>query len=91
MNDTFFGAAQQQRLGFWQKALEDQARRAELLAGEWAAIEGKGFQQVSGAVDELAKLTRESLAYQAQLGAEWRKMWLEAAKKSAESMAPAKG
>jgi hypothetical protein len=88
MNDTYFGAAQQQWLDFWKKAVEEQTRRAELVTGEWGKIEGKSHEQVSAMVDEMAKLTKESLAYQAQLGAEWRKMWLEATKKSVESMTP---
>jgi ribosome modulation factor len=86
MNDAFFAASQQQWLGFWTKAMTDQQHRAEALGEEWAKIQDKNIAQAGTVLDEIAKLTKESLAYQAQLGAEWRKLWMDGVKKATEPM-----
>ena len=87
MNDAWFAASQQQWMGFWKKAVEQQQQRTEALGEEWAKVEGKGLEQVGTMVDEMAKLTKETLAYQAELGAEWRKLWLDGLKKVGEQAA----
>ncbi len=81
--------APQQWMGFWKKASDDQLQRMQTVGDEWTKMESKGFEQWTTAVDELAKLTKESLAYSAQLTNEWRKMWLEAVKKNGEALAKA--
>lgn len=68
--------APQQWMNFWKKASDDQLQRMQTMGDEWAKLEGKGFEQWSIAVDEMAKLTKESLAYTGQLAAEWRKLYL---------------
>jgi hypothetical protein len=85
--DTFF--APQQLMTFWKKAGDDQLQRMQTLGDEWAKMEAKGFEQWSSTVDEMAKLTKESLAYSAQLTNEWRKTWLDAVKKNGEAIAKA--
>jgi len=70
MPNDFF-AAPHEWLSFWRKA----ARNA---ADEWTKLEGKRVEQTGAAIDEITKLTKESLAYGTQLAAEWRKLTLDA-------------
>lgn len=69
-------------MSFWKKAVEDHAGRVQTAADEWAKLEGKGIEQAGAMVDEMSKLTKESLAYTAQLASEWRKLTLDVLKKS---------
>lgn len=87
MSNEIF-AASQQWVGFWKKAAEDHMARMQALSEEWSKMEGKGFEQATTAVDEMSKLTKETLAYTGQLATEWRKLYLEMVKKGA---ATAKG
>jgi hypothetical protein len=89
MDNAWFAASQQHWMGFWKKALEGQQQRAEAALEEWAKVEGKGLEQVGEAALEVAKLTKETLAYQARLGTEWRKLWLDGLRMLAEQSARA--
>lgn len=68
----------------WKKMVDEQIARTELMYGEVARLQEQGLEQTRHAVDEMAKLTKDSLNYVAQLSAEWRKLTLDAAKKSAD-------
>jgi hypothetical protein len=68
----------------WKKMVDEQIARTELMYGEVARLQEQGLEQTRHAVDEMAKLTKDSLNYFAQLSAEWRKLTLDAAKKSAD-------
>ncbi|MFT3765250.1 MAG: hypothetical protein QM820_07000 [Minicystis sp.] len=68
----------------WKKMVDEQVARTELLFGEAARLQEQSLEQSRHAIDEMAKLTKESLNYFAQLSAEWRKLTLDAAKKSAD-------
>ncbi len=81
MSNTGF-VAPQEWMSFWKKAAEDHVTRVKSITDEWAKLEGKGFEQAGAMVDEMAKLTKESLAYNAQLAAEWRKLTLDVITKS---------
>jgi hypothetical protein len=74
----------QQVQAFWKKAIEDTLGRTAAFYEELAKVDASRNEQASGAVDEIAKLTKESLAYSASLGAEWRRLTLEAIKRSTE-------
>jgi hypothetical protein len=80
MSETTF-AAPQYWMSFWTKAAEAQLAHAGVAAGEVAKLEGKTLESAGTAVDEMAKMGKETLAYTAELSSEWRKMWLDAAKK----------
>ena len=69
---------------FWKKAVDDAMARTTAFYGEFAKLDAKGTEQAGHAVDEMAKLTKESIAYASALGAEWRRASLEAVKKSTE-------
>lgn len=81
MSETKF-AAPQYWMSFWTKAAEEQLASVAVVAGEVAKLEGKTLENAGTAVDEMAKLGKETLAYTTQLSSDWRKMWLDAAKKS---------
>jgi hypothetical protein len=49
---------------------------------EWAKIEAKSNEQMQQAIEESARLARESLAYGMKLSAEWRKLGLETLKRT---------
>jgi hypothetical protein len=65
-------------MSLWKKAAEDHVARVKSITDEWVKLEGKGYEQAGAMVDEMAKLTKESLAYNAQLASEWRKLTLDA-------------
>ena len=60
----------------------------EQAFGESARWEHQGMDQVKTAVDEWARLSKDTFAYWGQLSAEWRKLALETTRKAAEMMAP---
>jgi len=64
----------------WKKMVDDQVARMELAYAEMARVQEQALAQNRQAVDEMAKLSRESLDYVGQLSAEWRKLTLEATK-----------
>lgn len=64
----------------WKKMMDDSVSRFEKAQEEMARFEQIGMEQAKTAIDEMAKLQKESLAYMSQLGAEWRKATLEAMK-----------
>ncbi len=68
----------------WKKMIDDSIARFELGYGEVARLQEQAIEQQRHAIDEMAKLGKESLAYYSQLSAEWRKLSLEAAKRTAE-------
>jgi hypothetical protein len=68
----------------WKKAVDDQIARAELAYAEMGRLQEQALTQQRQAIDEMAKLTKESVDYFAQLSAEWRKLTLDAARKTAE-------
>jgi hypothetical protein len=68
----------------WKKMMDEQLARMELAYGEVARLQEQSLEQTRHAVEEMAKLTKDSINYYGQLTAEWRKLSLEAAKKSAD-------
>lgn len=73
----------------WQKMTEESIQRATAFYGEVDKLEAKGVERSTVAVDEVAVNFKETLAYGAQLGAEWRKLTLEAIKQSTTAFASA--
>jgi hypothetical protein len=74
----------QQVQAFWKKAIEDAFGRTTSFYEEVAKADAKRSEQATQVVDEMAKLTKESFAYASALGAEWRRLSLEAMKRSTE-------
>ena len=90
MQDGVFSQMQHAALAAWQKQVEEQMARTLAIYGRVAELETKGAAQATTAIDEWARLMKETLAYQAELGAEWRRLSLESMQNLAIFM-PAKG
>lgn len=70
----------------WKKIVEDQVARVQQLQDDLARFEQKGIEQMRTAVDESAKIAKESINYLSQLTAEWRKLSIDATRRAAELM-----
>lgn len=70
--------------GAFAKLWKEQLERLEAMTKEMDRLEDQGVTRVREMMGESAKLAEESLAYGHKLSAEWRKVSLEAAKKTAE-------
>ena len=83
MAETVNSQTQQIKDGF-KKAIEDHAARVESIFGEMAKLEEKGLEQACAQLDEATRLTKVSLAYASELAAQWRKLMVDAARRTAE-------
>ncbi len=72
----------------WQKVTDESIQRATAFYGEVDKLEAKGVERTTVAIDEMSVIGKETLAYSAQLGAEWRKLTLDAFKQATSSFAP---
>ena len=68
----------------WKKLVDDQLGRIQTFNDEMARYEKQAVEQTTQAVDELAKLMKESLDYAGQLTTEWRKVAIDATHKASE-------
>ncbi len=76
---TAFVQSQQIQAHF-RKSIEDAQARARAFSAELQKTEERAAEQSSAAIDEWARLSRETLKYTTDLNAEWRKAALEATK-----------
>ncbi|MBI2389371.1 MAG: hypothetical protein HYV09_07220 [Deltaproteobacteria bacterium] len=67
-------------------SVEAQLARVEAFYNQLAELETKALEQHKNAIEESARLSRESIAYGATLAAEWRKASLEATRRTFEMM-----
>jgi hypothetical protein len=68
--------------------MRDQIARTQALMGELATYEGIAVTRARTAVDELARLAGDSIAYFAQLSAEWRRLTADAMQRTADAFTP---
>ena len=68
------------------KAVEAQLARVEAFYAQLAEAETKALEQSKTAIEESARLSRETLAYSQTLAAEWRKASLEATRNAFKMM-----
>jgi hypothetical protein len=73
----------------WQKFAEDSFSRTQAFYAEVDKLEAKNAERAESAVQEMARLTKETLAYGAQMGSEWRKLSLESMQRASEAFAAA--
>ncbi len=73
----------------WQKMTEESIHRASAFYAEVEKLEAKGVERSTVAIDEVSVNFKETLAYGAQLGAEWRKLSLDAIKNASAAFTPA--
>lgn len=71
----------------WRKMTDDSIARMSAFYAEIDKVEAKNLERAEQAMHEAAKLTKDTLAYGAQLGAEWRKLSLEAIQRASENTA----
>ena len=60
------------------------AGQIDALLEQAGEAERKGFEQMRTAIDESARLMNEALAWQAQMSSEWRRMTLEAVRRTTD-------
>ena len=72
----------QQMMDAWKKAVESSVTRMEGMAEQVTSAQDTAHTRANEGVDEAAKLMKDTLAYQQQLGAEWRKAWFDSVKQS---------
>lgn len=70
--------SQQFTFDTWTQLINEQLERIETFTGEAARYEKQGLAQANGAIDELAKLMKDSVDYTCKISAEWRKAAMEA-------------
>jgi hypothetical protein len=81
------GPSQTQQSGsFFRKILDEQSGRLGSVFSEAQKLESKWLEYSTSAVDELAGLTKGSIQYMAELTGEWRKLSLEALRRSADHL-----
>jgi hypothetical protein len=73
----------------FKKAIEENASRVESAFSEMAKLEEKSLEQACAQLDEATRLTKVSLAYASELGAQWRKLMVDAARRTAEMVSGA--
>jgi hypothetical protein len=83
MAETVNSQTQQIKDGV-KKAIEDHAARVESVFGEMAKLEEKSLETACASIDEATRLTKVGLAYASELAAQWRKLMVDAARRTAE-------
>jgi len=78
----------QQFLDLWAKATQEQIARMDQMSEQLHKMQGQAVERTREAIDETARLMKESLAYSTQLSTEWRKISLDATKKAADLYTP---
>lgn len=71
-----------------QKAMSDGAERTRAFWDEYSRLEAQGVTHARTMVGESARMATETLNYAATLGAEWRKLTLEATRRTFEMLTP---
>jgi hypothetical protein len=72
----------------WQEMTNDAFTRTAAFYAEVDKLEAKNIERAESAFAEVAKLTKETMVYNAQLGAEFRKQTLEGFQRAATAFAP---
>jgi hypothetical protein len=93
--DFLFSQMHKNALDAWKKAADDQVARTHALLGRFAETEAQTELAAHVAIDEWARLMKETLRLQLALTSDWRKQGIEAAQKvvtlGAESAAKTTG
>jgi hypothetical protein len=70
----------------WTRAAKEHVERMEQLGEQLAKAQGQSVERAQQAIDEGAKLMKESLSYGLSLSSEWRKLNVEVMKKASETL-----
>ena len=82
------GTQAQQNGNAWAKAVEDQIARVEEGYAELAKLQAAGIEQACKNVDEATRLTKASFTYATELTNHWRKLVVDATKRTADLVTP---
>ena len=88
MADPVLTTQVQQIASEWEKFVASQLTYLESFFGEVAKLETKGVAQLVGAWDEAGRYAKDSLAQAEKVTGEWRKLGLEAARRTAQLVTP---
>lgn len=66
-----------------QKMVDEQIERVEAYQKDYTRLESQAYAQMSKNIDEAARLFKDGIAYNSQLSAEWRRLSLDAMRRSA--------
>lgn len=80
----------QQIVGEWNKMVSEQVSRVETGMSELAKLESKAVAQAVTGFEEAGRIAKESLALTEKASAEWRKLFLEATRRTAALLSPEK-
>jgi hypothetical protein len=75
----------QQFVDAWNQLSAEHVARMEAMTAQYEEMRRLSIARMTEAVDESARLFKESIAYATTLSDEWRKIALEATKKAAQN------
>ncbi len=78
----------QQNSRVWRNLVDDHFARIDLAFGEAARLEGQGMERARSAVTEMARLSLDTITFWSRLSSEWRRVSLDAARRTADLMMP---
>jgi hypothetical protein len=78
----------QQNSTAWRNLVDDHVAQIDLALGEAARLEGQGMERAQRAVVEMARLSQDTLIFWSRLTAEWRRLSLDAVRRTADRMIP---
>lgn len=90
MPETLKNSQAQHIAGEWSRMVAEQVSRVELGLGELAKLESKALAQAVTGFDEAGRIAKESMALTERATAEWRKLFLDATRRTAAILAPDK-
>ena len=79
--EILFSQMHKNALDAWKKAVDDQVARTHAVLGRFAEMETQAELASQLAIDEWARMTKETLRMQLALTSEWRKQSVDAAQK----------
>jgi hypothetical protein len=80
----------QQIVGEWSRMVSEQVARVESGLGELAKLESKAVAQAVTGFEEAGRIAKESLTLTEKASAEFRKLFLDATRRTAAILAPEK-
>jgi hypothetical protein len=80
----------QQIVGEWSGMVSEQVSRVESGLGELAKFETKAVAQAVTGFEEAGRIAKESFAFTEKATAEWRKLFLDATRRTAAILTPDK-
>ena len=83
-------AQSQQFNEVWQKAVSTQVANLESFYEQLAKAQSNAIAQITALLDEATRVAKQSVAYADQISEQWRKLTVEAARRSADLITPTK-